>query len=84
MTVCVATPEVKPVKLKTALICPALTDRIVLVLPSVMVSVLAKASVNEIVPLTLYWLVVDKHSVGVIAKAKAGTAGVTEQEAGAE
>ncbi|GAB3492188.1 hypothetical protein GCM10027341_06040 [Spirosoma knui] len=51
--------------------------------PSVMVSVLATALVREIVPLTLYWLVADRHSKGVMARAKAGTAGVTEQEAGA-
>ncbi|GAB3492142.1 hypothetical protein GCM10027341_05940 [Spirosoma knui] len=51
-------------------------------LPSEMVSVLATALVREIVPLTLYWLVADKHSVGVMLKASTG-AGATEQEAGA-
>ncbi|GAB3492172.1 hypothetical protein GCM10027341_06000 [Spirosoma knui] len=76
-------PELNPVRLKAALVWPALTDRLVLMLPSVMVSVLATALVRERLPLTLYWLVVDKHSAGVIAKAKAGTAGATVQEAGA-
>ncbi|GAB3492148.1 hypothetical protein GCM10027341_05950 [Spirosoma knui] len=83
MTVCVATPEVKPVTLKITLLWLALTETTWLTLPSEIVSELATALVNESVPLTLYWLVADKHSVGVIAKAKAGTAGVTEQEAGA-
>ncbi|GAB3492200.1 hypothetical protein GCM10027341_06070 [Spirosoma knui] len=76
-------PEVSPVKLKTALLCPVLTETTALTLPSEIVSVLATALVNESVPLTLYWLVVDKHSVGVTAKASAGTAGATMQEAGA-
>ncbi|GAB3492196.1 hypothetical protein GCM10027341_06060 [Spirosoma knui] len=50
--------------------------------PSVMVKELATALVNERLPLTLYWLVADKHSEGVIARASTG-AGATEQEAGA-
>ncbi|GAB3492137.1 hypothetical protein GCM10027341_06050 [Spirosoma knui] len=54
-----------------------------LTLPSLIVSVLAVALVKDTVPLTLYWLVADKHSVGVMLKASAGIAGVIEQEAGA-
>ncbi|GAB3492132.1 hypothetical protein GCM10027341_05920 [Spirosoma knui] len=45
-------------------------------------SELATALSIESVPLTLYWLVAEKHSVGVMAKANTG-AGATEQEAGA-
>ncbi|GAB3492153.1 hypothetical protein GCM10027341_05960 [Spirosoma knui] len=71
---------VSPLRLKLALLCPALTETTALTFPSDIVSVLATALVNESVPLTLYWLVADKHSVGVMAKASAGA---TEQETGA-
>ncbi|GAB3492208.1 hypothetical protein GCM10027341_06090 [Spirosoma knui] len=47
-----------------------------------MVKELARALLIESVPLTVYWLVADRHSVGVTASASVG-AGATEQEAGA-
>ncbi|GAB3492168.1 hypothetical protein GCM10027341_05990 [Spirosoma knui] len=53
-----------------------------LTLPSLIVSVLAVALVKDTVPLTLYWLVADKHSVGVMLRVSTG-AGATKQEAGA-
>ena len=47
-------PELKPVKEKLALLWPALTERVVLTLPSVMVKVLAVALLKESVPERLY------------------------------
>ncbi|GAB3492176.1 hypothetical protein GCM10027341_06010 [Spirosoma knui] len=49
-----ATPEVKPVKLNTTLLCPTLTEITWFTLPSEMVSELAIALVKDTVPLTLY------------------------------
>ncbi|GAB3492184.1 hypothetical protein GCM10027341_06030 [Spirosoma knui] len=71
-----------PLRLKLALLCPALTETTWLTLPSEMVSELAIALVKDIIPLTLYWLVVDRHSEGEIARVSTG-AGATEQETGA-
>jgi hypothetical protein len=75
---------VRPVKEKAALLCPALTETIVVALPSVMVKVLAVALLKDSVPERLYWLVADKHSPALtLARASTG-AGATVQEAGAE
>jgi hypothetical protein len=73
---------VSPVKEKAALLCPALTETIVVILPSLIVRVLAVALLKDSVPDRLYWLVAERHSPGVTL-ARASTAGATVQEAGA-
>jgi hypothetical protein len=73
---------VRPVKEKLALLWPALTETVAVALPSVMVKVLAVALLKDSVPDRLYWLVADRHSLGVtLVRAKAGMA---VQEVGAK
>jgi hypothetical protein len=75
---------VRPVREKLALAWPALTKTVLVTLPSLMVRVVAVALLKDSVPDTLYWLVAERHSLGVTLARLSRGAGATVQEAGAE
>ena len=80
MTVCTFVPLVRPLSAYGTEVAPALTVKVVELVPSLIVAVPARALVSERVPLMEYALVALWQSPGVTLKVRLG---VTEQEAGA-